>query len=53
MSSARDIFKFVIVTILVLSKSCISLSTVLFYMNLLKGTEDLLWYLGIEETRDD
>ena len=43
-ASARDIFKSVIVAILV-SKSCISLSRVLFYMNLLRGSEDLLWYI--------
>ena len=43
-ASARDIFKSVIVTIIV-SKSCISSSRVLFYMNLLRGFEDLLWYL--------
>ena len=45
MSFAWDIYKSVIATLLV-SKSCISLSRVLFYMNLLKGSEDLSWYLG-------
>ena len=44
-ASAWDIFKSVIATLLV-SKSYISLSRVLFYKNLLKGSEDLSWYVG-------
>ena len=44
-ASTWDIFKSVIAKLLV-SKSYISLSTVLFHMNLLKGSEDLSWYVG-------
>ena len=44
-ASTWDIFKSVIAKLLV-SKSYTSLSRVLSYMNLLKGCEDLSWYVG-------
>ena len=44
-ASAWNIFKFVIAKVLV-SKSWISLSRVLFNVNLLKGSEYRSWYLG-------
>ena len=44
-ASAWDIFKSVI-AISFVSKTCISFSRVLFYMNLLKGSENFSWYQG-------